>query len=51
MNKTQTCEYLHVSHNTLNKFIKNGLPEIKCDGVTRYSRIEIDKWMSQHLKK
>ncbi|MFC6347876.1 helix-turn-helix transcriptional regulator [Vagococcus carniphilus] len=51
MNKTETCKYVNVSNNTLNKWIQNGFPEIVCGGITRYSKDEIDLWMKQHLKK
>lgn len=48
MNKNETCKYLHVSNNTLDKMITLGLPKINIGGVTRFDKREIDKWLYKH---
>lgn len=50
MNKKQTCHYLQVSNNTLDSWIKRGLPIIKINGSTRFDKIAIDKWLNQLVK-
>lgn len=45
MTKKETCTYLHVSNNTLDKFIKAGLPKVKLAGVTRFNKQVIDQWL------
>ncbi|AYJ44392.1 helix-turn-helix domain-containing protein [Enterococcus casseliflavus] len=47
MNKKQTCHYLQISNNTLDSWIKQGLPIIKVNGSTRFDKISIDKWLKQ----
>ncbi|MDH6363481.1 putative DNA-binding transcriptional regulator AlpA [Enterococcus sp. PF1-24] len=47
MNKKQTCHYLQISNNTLDSWIKQGLPLIKINGSTRFDKITIDKWIKQ----
>ncbi|MGM0112519.1 helix-turn-helix domain-containing protein [Enterococcus sp. DIV0187] len=49
MNKKQTCDYLQISNNTLDRWIENGLPEIKINGVIRFDRLSIDKWLSDQV--
>ena len=48
MKKNETCKYLHISNNTLDKMITLGLPKIIIGGVTRYDKREIDKSLYQH---
>ncbi|EOB3472449.1 helix-turn-helix domain-containing protein [Enterococcus faecalis] len=47
MNKKQTSQYLQISNNTLDSWIKQGLPVIKINGSTRFDRIAIDKWLNR----
>lgn len=49
MNKKQTCNYLQIANNTLDRWIENGLPEIKINGVIRFDRLAIDKWLSDQV--
>lgn len=46
MNKKQTCKYLQVSNNTLDSWIKKGLPFIKINGSNRFDRVAIDQWLT-----
>ncbi|MGG5342412.1 helix-turn-helix domain-containing protein [Enterococcus sp. AZ192] len=46
MNKKQTCSYLQISNNTLDYWIKKGLPVIRINGVMRFDSLEIDNWLS-----
>jgi DNA binding domain, excisionase family len=51
MNKKQTCLYLQISNNTLDKWIREEkLPVIRLNGSLRFDRIEIDKWLHQVAK-
>lgn len=49
MNKKQTCNYLQISNNTLDSWIGKGLPMIKINGVLRFDRLAIDKWLSNKV--
>lgn len=50
MNKKQTCNYLKVSNNTLDGWIKDGLPLIQIHGSNRFDRIAIDQWLTSLAK-
>ncbi len=50
MNKKQTCSYLQVSNNTLDNWIKEGLPTIQIHGSNRFDRIAIDQWLANLAK-
>lgn len=50
MNKKQTCNYLQISNNTLDNWIRNGLPIIKINGSSRFDRLAIDHWLSNLAK-
>lgn len=50
MNKKQTCNYLQVSNNTLDGWIKEGLPLIQIHGSNRFDRIAIDQWLASLAK-
>lgn len=50
MNKKQTCHYLQISNNTLDSWIRKGLPIIKINGSTRFDKVSVDKWLN-HLEK
>lgn len=47
LNKKQTCQYLSVSNNTLNNWIKNGLPTITINESKRFDKVAIDTWLNQ----
>ena len=49
LNKKQACNYLQIANNTLDRWIENGLPEIKINGVIRFDRLAIDKWLSDQV--
>lgn len=48
LNKIQACHYVNVSFNTLQDWIKCGLPCYKINNVTRFSTQEIDEWIHSH---
>lgn len=50
MNKKQTCKYLQISNNTLDSWIKEGLPQIKIHGSNRFDRVAIDQWLQGMAK-
>lgn len=47
LNKKDTCNYLGISNNTLNKFIDNGLPKFQSNGVIRFHKKSIDEWVKR----
>lgn len=47
LNKKQTCEYLNITNNTLDKWIKQGLPCIKIGKTVRFSKSEINRWLQK----
>lgn len=51
MTKKETCTYLHVANNTLDKFIEAGLPKIMLAGVTRFNKQAIDQWLASNFEK
>lgn len=50
LNKKQACEYLQISNNTLDNWIKNGLPLIKLGKSIRFDQIAIDRWLETIAK-
>jgi len=50
MNKKQTCDYLQVTNNTLDVWIKEGLPMIKIHNSNRFDRVAIDQWLQSLAK-
>lgn len=46
LNKQQTCEYLGISNNTLDSWIKKGLPSIKIGKTIRFHKDAIDSWLN-----
>ncbi|HFI0443256.1 TPA: helix-turn-helix domain-containing protein [Streptococcus suis] len=48
LNKKQTCAYLDISNNTLDKWINEGFPTIQVGGVMRFDKHQIQKWMNDH---
>ena len=51
LNKQQTCHYLGISNNTLDSWIKKGLPYIRVGKTIRFDRAEINRWLQnqQHF--
>lgn len=47
MNKQQTCNYLSISNNTLDNWIKKGLPIIRVGKTVRFSKSEINRWLQK----
>lgn len=45
LTKKETCLYLHISNNTLDKWIEQGLPKIAIEGVIRFDWTVIDDWL------
>lgn len=50
LNKKNLCKYLHISNNTLDKWIELGLPKISIGGSTRYDKCAVDDWINQSLE-
>ncbi|KAF1301210.1 helix-turn-helix domain-containing protein [Enterococcus saccharolyticus] len=51
MTKKGACTYLHVSNNTLDKFIEAGLPKVRLAGVTRFNKQAIDQWLLGNVER
>lgn len=49
MNKQETCDYIKISNNTLDKWIGYGLPFILVGSTRRFDRIAIDKWLNSRV--
>ena len=45
LNKKQTCEYLNITNNTLDSWIKRGLPAIKIGKTIRFNKEAINSWL------
>ena len=45
LNKQETCDYLGISNNTLDAWIREGLPVIKIVKSVRFDRLTINDWM------
>ncbi|WP_449161438.1 helix-turn-helix domain-containing protein [Streptococcus sp.] len=45
LNKQQTCNYLSISNNTLDSWIKQGLPYIRVGKTVRFDKTEINRWL------
>ena len=51
MSMKQVCEYLGISRDTANKWIKNkGMPAHQIDRIKRFDKDEIDEWMRNNGK-
>ncbi|MCK1230305.1 helix-turn-helix domain-containing protein [Streptococcus uberis] len=48
LNKHQTCQYLGISNNTLDSWIKSGLPVIKIGKTIRFDKNAINSWLQSH---
>ena len=44
-NKQQACHYLGISNNTLDSWIKKGLPHIRVGKTIRFDKAEINRWL------
>ncbi|AYQ23769.1 helix-turn-helix domain-containing protein [Enterococcus avium] len=47
--KKEACKYLKISNNTLDKWILQGFPVLRINGVLRFDRIAIDKWLDERV--
>ncbi|HEM2752753.1 TPA: helix-turn-helix domain-containing protein [Streptococcus suis] len=45
LNKQQACDYLGISNNTLDSWIKQGLPVIRVGKTVRFDKAEINRWL------
>ena len=45
LNKQQTCDYLGISNNTLDSWIKKGLPVIRVGKTVRFDKTELNRWL------
>lgn len=45
LNKQQACEYLRIANNTLDSWIKKGLPIIRVGKTVRFDRAELNHWL------
>lgn len=45
LNKQQACDYLGISNNTLDSWIKRGLPTIKIGKTIRFNKEAINSWL------
>ena len=45
LNKQQACHYLGISNNTLDSWIKRGLPTIKIGKTIRFNKEVINSWL------
>ncbi len=45
LNKEQACNYLSISNNTLDSWIKKGLPFNKVGRTIRFSKADITSWL------
>lgn len=45
LNKKQACKYLGISNNTLDSWIRKGLPVIRIGKTVRFDKAEINRWL------
>lgn len=45
LNKQQTCMYLGIFNNTLDSWIKKGLPVIRIGKTVRFDKAELNRWL------
>ena len=45
LNKKQACEYLGISKNTLDSWIKKGLPVIRVGKTVRFKTDDLNYWL------
>lgn len=51
VNKAQACKYANISFNTLQQWLKDGLPYYHINKVIRISLKELDHWIKAHGEK
>lgn len=49
LTKNLACHYLHISNNTMDRWIEKGLPRTVIQGVIRFDKVCLDRWMAEHL--
>ncbi|PCL22579.1 DNA-binding protein [Lacticaseibacillus paracasei] len=49
--KKEVCAYLKISNNTLDKWLRLGLPRINVCGTVRYDRVAIDQWVQTRMER
>ncbi|MBM7643733.1 helix-turn-helix domain-containing protein [Streptococcus loxodontisalivarius] len=45
LNKQQACNYLGISNNTLDSWIKKGVPVIRVGKIVRFDKNELNRWL------
>ena len=45
LNKQHACDYLGIANNTLDSWIKKGLPVIRVGKTVRFDRAELNHWL------
>lgn len=45
LNKQQACDYLGIANNTLDSWIKKGLPVIRVGKTVRFDKAELNYWL------
>ena len=45
LNKQQACKYLGIANNTLDSWIKKGLPVIRVGKTVRFDKTELNYWL------
>lgn len=45
LNKKQACKYQGIANNTLDSWIKKGLPVIRVGKTVRFDRAELNQWL------
>ncbi|EGO9128013.1 helix-turn-helix domain-containing protein [Enterococcus faecalis] len=44
LNKQQICDYLGICNNTLDSWVKKGLPVIRVNKTVRFDKTQINRW-------
>ncbi|TWS94802.1 MULTISPECIES: helix-turn-helix domain-containing protein [unclassified Streptococcus] len=47
LNKQQACDYLGIANNTLDSWIKKGLPVIRVGKTVRFDKTELNRWLQK----
>lgn len=45
LNKQKACDYLGISNNTLDSWIKKGLPVIRIGKTVQFDKTELNRWL------
>lgn len=45
LTKQQACHYLGISNNTLDSWIRKGLPVVRIGKTVRFDKTEINRWL------